>query len=55
MNRINQIINYFRNRFSMINKSIISFEINTRRKFFFAHFRRIETTDYVIKRKLIMK
>jgi hypothetical protein len=48
-------INYLRNRFSMINKSITSFEANTRRKFFFAHFRRIKTTDYVMKRKSITK
>jgi hypothetical protein len=48
-------INYFRNRFSMINKSIIFFEANTRWKFFFAHFRRIEITDYVMKRKSITK
>jgi hypothetical protein len=50
-----KIINYFRNRFSMTNKLIIFFEANTRRKFFFAHFRRIETTDYVMKRKSITK
>jgi hypothetical protein len=48
-------INYFRNRFSMINTSIISFEIDTKRKFSFAHLRRIETTDYVMKRKSITK
>jgi hypothetical protein len=48
-------INYFRNRFSMTNKLIIFFEIDTKRKFFFAHFRRIETTSYVMKRKLITK
>jgi hypothetical protein len=39
----------------MINKSIISFEIDTRRKFSFAHLRRIETTNYVIKRTSITK
>jgi alkyl hydroperoxide reductase subunit AhpC len=43
-------INYFRNRFSMIDKSIILYEIDTKRKFFFAHFRWIETIDYVMKR-----
>jgi hypothetical protein len=48
-------INYLRNRFSMTNKSIISFEIDTRRKFFFAHLRRIETTNYVMNRKSITK
>jgi hypothetical protein len=48
-------INYLRNRFSMTNKSIISFEIDTRRKFFFAHLRRIETTSYVMKRKSVTK
>jgi hypothetical protein len=48
-------INYLRNRFSMTNKLITSFEIDTRRKFFFAHLRRIKTTSYVIKRKSIMK
>ncbi len=48
-------INYFRNRSSMINKSIISFEIDTRRKFFFVHLRRIKITSYVMKRKSITK
>jgi hypothetical protein len=48
-------INYFRNRFSMTNKSIISFEIDTKRKFSFAQFRRIETMNYVMKRKSITK
>ncbi len=48
-------VNYFRNRSSMTNKSIIFFEIDTKRKFFFAHFRRIETTSYVMKRKSITK
>jgi hypothetical protein len=48
-------INYLRNRFSMTNKLIISFEVHTKRKFFFAHFRRIETTSYVMKRKSITK
>ncbi len=50
-----KIVNYFRNRFSMTNKSIILFEIDTKRKFFLAHFRRIETTNYVMKRKSITK
>jgi hypothetical protein len=50
-----KIINYLRNRFSMINKSIISFETNTKRKFFLAHLRRIETSNYVMKRKSITK
>jgi hypothetical protein len=48
-------INYFRNRFSMIDKSIIFYEIDTKRKFFFAHFRRIKIIDYVMKRKSITK
>jgi hypothetical protein len=48
-------INYLRNRFSMINKWITSFEIDTRRKFSFAHLRRIEITNYVMKRKSITK
>jgi hypothetical protein len=48
-------INYFRNHFSMTNRFIISFEIDTKRKFFFAHLRRIETTDYVMKRKSVTK
>jgi hypothetical protein len=48
-------INYFRNRFSMIDKSIILYKVDTKRKFFFAHFRRIETIDYVMKRKSITK
>jgi hypothetical protein len=48
-------INYFRNRFSMINKLIISFEIDTKWKFFFVHFRRIEIMSYVMKRKSITK
>jgi hypothetical protein len=49
------IINYFQNRFSMIDKSIIFYEIDTKRKFFLAHFRQIETIDYAIKRKSITK
>jgi hypothetical protein len=48
-------INYLRNRFSMIDKSIIFYEIDTKRKFFFVHLRRIETIDYVMKRKSITK
>jgi hypothetical protein len=48
-------INYFRNCFSMTNKLIISFEIDTKWKFFFAHFRWIETTSYVMKDKSITK
>ncbi len=48
-------INYLRNRFLMINKSIISFKIDTRWKFFFAYLRQIETTNYVMKRKSITK
>jgi hypothetical protein len=46
---------YFRNRSSMINKSIILFEVDTKRKFFLASFRRIETTSYVMKRKSVTK
>jgi hypothetical protein len=48
-------INYLRNRFSMINKSIIFYEIDTKRKSFFVHLRRIETTSYAMKRKSITK
>jgi hypothetical protein len=48
-------INYFRNRSSMTNKSITSFEVDTKQKFSFAHLRRIETTNYVMKRKSITK
>jgi hypothetical protein len=48
-------INYFRNRFSMTNRSITSFEIDTRWKFFLAHLRRIETTSYVMKRKSVTR
>jgi hypothetical protein len=50
-----KIINYFRNRFSMIDKLIIFYKVDTKRRFFFAHFRRIETIDYVMKRKSITK
>jgi hypothetical protein len=48
-------INYLRNRFSIIDKSIIFHEIDTKRNFFLVHFRRIKTIDYVMKRKLITK
>jgi hypothetical protein len=48
-------INYFRNRFSMINKSIIFYEIDTKRKLFLAHLRRIKKTSYIMKRKSITK
>jgi hypothetical protein len=48
-------ISYFRNRFSMIDRSIILYEVDTKRKFSFAHLRRIETTDYAMKRKSITK
>jgi hypothetical protein len=48
-------INYLRNRFSMIDKSIILYKVDTRKRFFFAYFRRIETIDYVMKRKSITK
>jgi hypothetical protein len=50
-----KIINYFRNRFSMIDRSIILYEVDTKRKFSFAHFRRIETIDYAMKRKSITR
>jgi hypothetical protein len=48
-------INYFRNRFSMIDKSIIFNEIDTKRKSFLVYLRRIETIDYAMKRKSITK
>jgi hypothetical protein len=48
-------INYFRNRFSMTNKSIIFYEIDTKKKSFLAHLRRIETMSYAMKRKSITK
>jgi hypothetical protein len=48
-------INYLRNRFSMIDRSITSYEVDTKRKFFFVHLRRIETIDYAMKRKSITK
>jgi hypothetical protein len=50
-----KIINYLRNRFSMTNRSIIFYEIDTKRKSFLAYFRRIETTNYAMKRKSITK
>jgi hypothetical protein len=48
-------INYYRNRFSIIDKSIILYEIDTKKKFFLAHLCRIETIDYAIKRKSITR
>jgi hypothetical protein len=48
-------ISYFRNRFSMIDRSVISYEIDTKRKSSFAHLRRIETINYAMKRKSITK
>jgi hypothetical protein len=48
-------INYFRNRSSMIDRSITFYEINTKRKLFLIHLRRIETIDYAMKRKSITK
>jgi hypothetical protein len=48
-------INYLRNRFSMIDRSIIFYEVDTKKKFFLAHLRRIETIDYVMKRKSITR
>jgi hypothetical protein len=48
-------INYLRNRFSMTNRSITFYEIDTKRKSFLAHLRRIETTSYAMKRKSITK
>jgi hypothetical protein len=48
-------INYLRNRFSIIDRSIILYEVDTRRKFSFAHLRRIETIDYAMKRKSITR
>jgi phosphoribosylanthranilate isomerase len=50
-----KIINYFRNRSSMTNKLITFFEIDTKRKFSFAHLCRIKTTSYVMKRKSVTK
>jgi hypothetical protein len=48
-------INYLRNRFSMTNRSIILYEIDTKRKSFLAHLRRIETTNYAMKRKSVTR
>jgi hypothetical protein len=48
-------INYLKNRFSMTNKIITFYEIDTREKSFFAHLRQIETTNYVMKRKSITR
>jgi hypothetical protein len=48
-------INYLRNRSSMTNRSITSYEIDTRKKSSFAHLRRIETTSYAMKRKSVTK
>jgi hypothetical protein len=48
-------INYFKNRSSMIDKSIILYEADTKKKFFLVHLRRIETIDYAMKRKSITK
>jgi hypothetical protein len=39
----------------MINKSIIFYEIDTKKKSFLASLRRIEITSYVMKRKSITK
>ncbi len=48
-------ISYHRNRFSMTNRSIIFYEIDTRRKSFLAHLRRIETTSYAMKRESVTR
>jgi hypothetical protein len=48
-------INYLRNRSSMIDRSITLYEIDTKRKLFLAHLRRIETIDYAMKRKWITR
>jgi hypothetical protein len=50
-----KIINYLRNRFSMIDRSINFYEVDTKKKFSFVHFRRIERIDYAMKRKSITK
>jgi uncharacterized protein YqgQ len=50
-----KIINYFQNRFSMIDKSITFYEVDTKRKSFLVHLRRIETIDYVMKQKSITR
>jgi hypothetical protein len=39
----------------MIDKSIIFYKIDTKKKFSFVHLRRIETIDYAMKRKSITK
>jgi hypothetical protein len=55
MNRVNQD-DQLSSKSSFDDKQInYFFEINTKRKFFFAHFRRIETKNYVMKRKSITK
>ncbi len=48
-------INYLKNRFSMINKTIIFYEIDLKWKSFFAHLHQIEMTSYVMKRNSITK
>jgi hypothetical protein len=48
-------INYLRNRFSVTNRSIIFYEIDTKKKSFLVHLRRMKTTSYVMKRKSITK
>jgi hypothetical protein len=48
-------ISYLRNRFSMIDRSITLYEVDTKKKLSFAHLRRIETIDYAMKRKSITK
>ncbi len=48
-------ISYLWNRFSMIDRSITLYEVDTKRKFSLAHLRRIETIDYAMKRKSITK
>jgi hypothetical protein len=48
-------INYLRNRFSMIDRSITFYEIDTNRKLSLTHLRRIETINYAMKRKSITK
>ncbi len=48
-------INYLRNRFSVTNRSMILYEIDTKRKSSLAHLRRIGTTGYAMKRKSITK
>jgi hypothetical protein len=48
-------ISYFKNRSSMTNKTIIFYKIDMKRKSFLTHLRQIETTNYVMKRKLITR